>query len=55
MESTETAQDTALALAQAGHTVAAALSYGIDAAAHHGAGAPTLAVMPCGVVMSTSW
>ncbi|WP_329046889.1 MULTISPECIES: DNA-processing protein DprA [unclassified Streptomyces] len=43
------AQDTARALTQAGHTVASALSYGIDTAAQHGAGAPTLAVMPCGL------
>ncbi|MFE7759381.1 DNA-processing protein DprA [Streptomyces sp. NPDC057429] len=42
-------QDTARSLTEAGHTVASALSYGIDTAAQHGAGAPTLAVMPCGL------
>jgi DNA processing protein len=39
-------------LAAAGRTVASTLSYGIDTAAQHGAqaaGAPTLAVLPCGL------
>ncbi|MFJ8620265.1 DNA-processing protein DprA [Streptomyces clavifer] len=43
------AQDTGRSLTEAGHTVASALSYGIDTAAQYAAAAPTLAVMPCGL------
>ncbi|MEV5787106.1 DNA-processing protein DprA [Streptomyces sp. NPDC048448] len=45
------AREFAGAISESGHTVAASLAYGVDAAAHEAAllNGPTLAVLPCGL------